>query len=167
MLHSSPGPVPGPPLKAYRPRLFGYAELWNVEDFRIKVYTISHKVDAHGSAFDTGLLGSVRSHVEDRMTEVHAEGGHYGVGYLILHEGKLGYWLLFDWWAHGDICCQLLSRADSDRPSDLRPVSSPVMACVWESFVIAFERDAWIDTMMCEAPDPEAYLARTMPPGLR
>lgn len=167
MSPTSSNPIPGPPLKAYRPRRFDAAGLWNVGDFRIKVYTISHKVDSPQSAFDAGLLGAVRAHVSSRLAEVDAEGGHYGVGYLILHEGELGVWLLFDWWAHGDICCQLLSRADTDHPTDLRPVTGPVMACVWESFVIGFERDAWIETMMCETPDAEAYLARTFPPGLK
>ncbi len=95
------------------------------------------------------------------------EGGSEGLGFVVLHEGLQGTWLLLHWWAHGDILCGRLMRADPGghdfAPQDRRPL----VACVWELVVIDHERRAWVRAMMREPPDPAAYLADPMPPGPR
>ena len=95
------------------------------------------------------------------------EGGSEGLGFAILHEGLQGTWLLLHWWAHGDILCGRLLRAEPGgadfAPQDRRPL----VACVWELAVIDHERHAWVRAMMRETPDPAAYLADALPPGPR
>ena len=71
-----------------------------------------------------------------------------------------------DWWAHTDICCQLLAHAPSDTAA-FTAVERPLLACVWEAVVLAAERDAWVATMLTERPAPEAYLSRWLSEGER
>jgi hypothetical protein len=40
----------------------------------------------------------------------------------------------------------------------------PLIACVWELPILAFERDAWVETVLSDAkrPDVPAYLERRL-----
>lgn len=69
-----------------------------------------------------------------------------------------------DWWAHTDICCQRLAHAP-EGSLQFGQVERPLHACVWESVVLGFERDAWVATMLTQHPDPEAYLQARLPDG--
>jgi hypothetical protein len=86
---------------------------------------------------------------------------------VVLHQGETANWLLFDWWIEGGIACQILCRSTLDQPTPFERVSQPYLACVWETVAIAHERDAWVATMMCDRPDPEAYLERRILSGAR
>lgn len=160
-----------PPVEAlaplpYRARRFASLGLWVLRGFRLKVYGISHRPQAVGELFHSAaLIDAARHHTHDRLADAIAEGNHHDLGFVILHEGLQGLWLLVDWWAHGDICCQLLSHADDSRPLRFAPVRPSLVACAWELVPIGFERTAWVETMLTERPDPEAYLARRLPDG--
>ena len=87
-----------------------------------------------------------------------AEGGSSGLGFVVMHAGEMGTWLLMDWWAHGDILCQRLSLAPAGgayEPMDDRPLT----ACVWELPILMHERDAYVRHMLTARPDADAYLA--------
>ena len=52
-----------------------------------------------------------------------------------------------------------------DRPEKLEYMTpTGVIACVWDLYIIAFERKAWIDTVLNnpEGPDLDAYLGRQL-----
>ncbi|EPX87030.1 hypothetical protein Salmuc_03005 [Salipiger mucosus DSM 16094] len=117
----------------------------------MKVYHIG------AGAPSDALLASARDEAARMEAEARDEGGAQGTGFVVIHEGEVGTWLLMDWWAHGDILCQRLSLGDADgfAAQDARPLN----ACVWELPVLMHERDAWVRHMMGGAPDPEAYLA--------
>ena len=95
------------------------------------------------------------------------EGGSEGFGFAVLHEGLQGTWLLLHWWAHGDILCGRLLRAEPGGSEFAPQDDRPLRACVWELVVFEHERAAWVAAMLREAPDPAAYLARAMPEGPR
>ena len=119
-----------------------------------------HWIDAEGQAAPPAPLlrdawRQVAATLPDAMA---AEGGAEGAAFCILHRGQAGTWLLMDWWAHGDILCQRLARADADGPFEAMD-DRPLMACVWELEVIEEERRAWIARMMQPVPDRAAWLA--------
>ena len=95
------------------------------------------------------------------------EGGSEGLGFAILHEGLQGTWLLLHWWAHGDILCGRLLRAEPGGRDFAPQDDRPLVACVWELAAIEHERAAWVRAMLREAPSPEAYLADALAPGPR
>ena len=115
-----------------------------------------------------GVLAAAREHAGDVLpAAAEREGGSEGLGFVILHEGLQGTWLLLHWWAHGDILCGRLLRAEPGGAVFAPQDDRPLLACVWELVVIDHERRAWVRAMMREAPDSGAYLADVLPPGPR
>ncbi len=146
------------PPPVYAPRPLRHLTLWQVGPIRAKTYHVGRRTPredrvqaAHAAAARMG-------------PESEAEGGSHGLGFVVLHEGEAGTWLLMDWWAHGDILCQRLSL---DTGAGFRPADDrPLLACVWELPVIAHERGAWVRHMMRAAPSPDGYLADRLPAGI-
>ena len=92
----------------------------------------------------------------------------YGLGYIIFHEGRLANWLLLDWWADEIQIWHHLYRSDLANPAGFERVTSDLIACIWELRLIAFEREAWIETMLKspDRPDVRRYLAARLPDGM-
>jgi hypothetical protein len=89
--------------------------------------------------------------------------GRPGVGFLILHQGRTGDYAVLGWWDNEN---ELPLRVFV-RPPDggWRPARGGESACVWDLQVIAFERDAYVATVLAaDAPaDPvAAYLGRSL-----
>ena len=120
-----------------------------------------HWIDALGEAAPPpGLLRAALGHAAAVLpAAAEAEGGAEGLGFLVLHRGAAGTWLLMHWWAHGDILCGRLARAEPGAASFAPCDGRPLVACVWELAVLGEERDAWVRTMMTAAPSPDAWRA--------
>ena len=111
---------------------------WRPDGLAIKPYTIARDgADAPSLA----LIGTARRIAETEIPKAAAyDTGHHGLGFAILHEGEEAIWLLLHWWAHGDICCRALFRADSGTLEFEDVSKRSLMACVWELRVIDHER---------------------------
>ncbi|PWJ19120.1 hypothetical protein [Jannaschia seohaensis] len=142
--------------EVYAPRLT--ARLPDREAFGIPIKM--HWIDLQGQAAPPGaLLASAWACVAEVLPAAMAEeGGSEGAAFCVLHRGAEGVWLLMDWWAHGDILCQRLARADMDADPFELLTDRPLLACVWELEVIARERAAWIAHMMGPVPNRSAWL---------
>lgn len=157
--------APATPLSPYRARNFVFQGCVESGPMRIKFYAIRRSQDA----IPTAWLAQTREHIRDH---VHAgaerEGDHYDLGFAVVHVGEQGVWLLMHWWAHADICCQLMASARIEGPTSIgefQTVENPFHACVWESIVINHEHRAWVRSMLTEDPDPESYLRDVLPDG--
>jgi hypothetical protein len=140
----------------YRPRRVSSLGRTIAKGTALKLYGI----EVEGMALDPVSI--------DRAKEVltaHAPGpGH--VGFAILHRGEEALWLLLHWWMAGGILAQRLWRAplDGAEPDGFEPVDRPLMACVWELVPIAFERDAYVTTVLNGGTEAD-YLARQLTEG--
>lgn len=89
-------------------------------------------------------------------------GDRHGIAVLTMHMGLEGFWVLVDWWAHGDILMHRHFRAPVNEPETLCDVAAGGFGpCVWELAVQAHERDAWLRHVLANpaGPDLRAYLA--------
>ncbi|MCV2368895.1 nuclear transport factor 2 family protein [Roseateles oligotrophus] len=146
----------------YQPRRFFQQGRWSVNGLQLKVSGI--KTDAGEIAQTTWQ--AARRHVEQRLSDIEQAGEHHGLGFVIVHEGSQTTWLLLNWWAHGDIRCQLLSSLPHDCAGrEFAAEPRPLSSCVWEELVIKAERDAWVNCMLTGSPFAPAYLAATLPDG--
>ena len=146
----------------YRDRVLRFEQILQVEDWQIKVYTISNR-----PAFESHtILQNAMNAVPDWLP------GHnrtdlpvYNLGWLIVHEGREGAWVLFSWWTGGEMIETIMHFAGFDTPNTFQPspYSRNAMICVWELEVVIYERQAWINHVLKkpEAPDFTAYLADT------
>lgn len=135
----------------YAPRPLRALPAWTIGALAVKVYHIGARPPSDA------LVQAARNEAARMDQAAMTEGEAHGLGFVVIHEGEAGTWLLMDWWAHGDILCQRLSLG---RGLDFEPVDDrPLSACVWELAVISHERTAWLRHMMGGAADPEGYLS--------
>ena len=142
-------------IPAYNPRHFHFHDIWDFDGLSLKIYLITIDTDTD---IPEDMLKNAQKYIGSAMPAVRSEEGHdHEVGYVILHLGQMGNWLLIHWWAHYDIAMRLLASADVGTITFKSEDHRRFHACVWEHVVIDHERDAWIRTMM-GAGDKTLYL---------
>lgn len=167
-----PSPAPRPPANPYHARHVRFLRLAELNDWRVKVYGIS----AHGERPDPAAISAAEQLARELLPApaiwAAAPGAgaavsedRYGVAILIVHKGREGTFLLLNWWAGENMLQHRVYLAPPGQPhefSDITPTG--VLACVWELAVLAFECNAWIETVLADpaAPNLDAYLARRM-----
>ena len=144
----------------YEPRALGSLGLWRDGDWAIKAYGIQLNPVAEGAPLIApALVEAAREHVIGLLGQTEAEGAFYKTGFAVLHQGAMANWLLFQWWTHTDVWCQILSYSDAAEPEAFGVTQRPIRACVYETAVIWHEQLAWIRNVLNGAPDRGAYLA--------
>ncbi len=147
----------------YRPRRMGFLDHWLDDEWAIKAYGIQvHELEDSEPVVRDDLAEAAREHVLRLLPLTREEGSFYKTGFAVLHEGDMANWLLFQWWTHQDVWCQLLSYANSDDPLTFMHSTRPVRACVYETAIIWYEQKSWIRHIMNGAPDRRAYLLDVM-----
>ena len=120
----------------YHPRRMEFLDLWSEGEWAIKAYGIqSRPVDDDAAMIDKDLVQAAREHVLQSLGLTQEEGAFYKTGFAVLHEGAMANWLLFQWWTHQDVWCQLLSYSNSDDPLNFVHSTGPVRACVYETAI--------------------------------
>lgn len=146
----------------YQPRNFRTLGEWQAGDLRLKAYEISTGADG---VCEELVTRAARTAETQAVPAAKEEGECHGLGFAILHVGTSAIWLLTHWWAHNEICCLQMSRADPDGIEFESVAHRPLMACVWELQIIKHEGRAWRRTMLSETHSPLAYLADRLPDG--
>ena len=155
-------------VRPYRPRPVRFLRLAEVGGWRVKTYGVS----AHAEHPDPALVDAALA-LADRLLPrpavAPASGAavsteRYGVAVAIAHEGLDGAFALLSWWAGENMLAHHAFVAPGP-PYVFRPLApTGIVACVWELAVLAFEREAWVETVLAnpDGPDLDAYLARRL-----
>lgn len=141
----------------YRTRPIRFLELWNIENWRLKAYGITYTKEP----LDQSLVDAARQVTSDRLIESASRTNHYGVGFVGIHQGKTGNFVFVDWWADENELHHHVYVSASAEPSNLKYMTTTgLAACAWDLFLIAHERDAWVEHVLkrSESPDLESYL---------
>lgn len=147
----------------YAPRNMRALGLWQSEDWAIKTYAIQVDPKKTGSDFIAPeLLDTAKAHVLNLLPLTREEGAFYKTGFAVLHEGAQANWLMFQWWTHDDVWCQILSYSDSKAPLLFKHSTRPVRACVYETAIIWHEQKSWIAHVLNGNADRRAYLGDMM-----
>lgn len=142
--------------RGYRTRPVRYLKTLEDGGWRMKLYGIS----ADGPEPRPELLIAAKEVAFETLPEPSG-GGRYGVGFVIVHDGRDGCYVLVDWWQGEDMLYQHLYLSPKGQPRGLeRHTESGLTACVWELAVISFERQAWLDSVLKnpESPNIEHYM---------
>jgi hypothetical protein len=145
----------------YTTRPVRFLELWEWQGWRMKVYGIS----AHGQYPPEALVQAAKEIARQRLPQPAVSDKHYGVGYLVIHDGEHGDYVLVDWWSDQDIVQHHLYGALKGHAGKLEYHWPPGAGfCVWEIAVCWFEREAWVEMVLNnpQGPDLERYLARKL-----
>lgn len=150
-------------LTPYRPRRFRSDGVWEIDGLSFKTHLISQ---IGKEAMPDALLTNAWEYTALMLPAIRKqEGLDHGLGYIILHAGEMGNWLLIHWWAYEDIALRMLASADVGKTQFKSEDHRRFHACVWEHVAIDHERNAWVETMMIRDGSPEAYLQASLAEG--
>ncbi len=142
----------------YAARSIRFLELWEPGEWRIKVYGITYR----GPGPQPALVATAKEVARELLLRAASQEGHYGVGFMGIHEGRGANLVFMDWWAAENELHHHVYLSSPQDPTALEYVTpTGLAACVWDLAVIAFERQAWIDTVLTDPrqSDLEPYLA--------
>lgn len=130
--------------------------VWQLGGWRVKVFGVAYE----GETVAPRLLDDAKSLAARALPQPAADGSRYGVGFVVVHDGRGGNWVLVDWWANDNELNQVLYQSSDEAPSDFEHVTSGLISCVHEMKVIVHEYEAWLTTFLAnpDGPDVEAYL---------
>jgi hypothetical protein len=141
-------------LEPYQPRTIHFVDLFDSQGWKLKVYSILHP----DKTLSAPLIEAAKQTALDFLPE-NSEPGHYGVGFVSVHQGKSYDFVTIGYWTYStELRHQSYMRASS-ATATLAPISTELSSDVWDLRLLAFERDAWVTTMLeTTSADVNAYL---------
>jgi hypothetical protein len=141
----------------YEPRPVRFLGLWEVADWRLKVYGI-----AYGRALPrVELVDASRAVVARHLAAHPTRQAHYGVGFVGIHDGRGENQVFIDRWVNSNELLHEYYVSPPDDPAALRaPPADHNSVCVWDLGVQWVEREAWIRHVIGRAGggDVEGYM---------
>ncbi|MFB7938520.1 hypothetical protein ACFWIN_03600 [Streptomyces sp. NPDC127049] len=148
----------------YTPRLVKALPPVHVNGRALKAYAMFADPELAGDLPKPEFL---ERHAATVLSESPARGDH-PAGFLILHRGAEGTYLLVSQWYDADMLKHWVRGAvvDAEGNTSFTPLAErDLIACVWELEVVKFERDAWVNTVLARGSDDraavDAYLETT------
>jgi len=141
-------------MTVYKQRYFHVLENWKTEEISFKIYFIS----VEKQNVDLKLVVKVKKYLKQSMPDKLAQNQHHKAGYIIIHQGDMGIWLLTHWWAYDNIVLSTLSNAKFNDSEFIDFDDQPFHACVWEHLIINHERNAWVEHVMTKNTSLSNYL---------
>lgn len=150
---------------SYSPRLVKALPPLNVRGTALKAYGMFAEPE-HCSTLPTPeWLQQLASSV---LLEAPQHEEDHPVGFLILHYGMEGDYLLVSQWYDANMLKHWVRGLTVDAQGNATLTALPqrdLIACVWELEVIKFERDAWVNTVLAQGQldqdSIDAYLTTT------
>lgn len=142
----------------YRPRAIRFLDRWNVGGFRVKVYGIAYQ----GDSPEAGLCEAAQRVTAQCLAENAISTVHYGVGFVGIHEGRDGNFVFVDWWVNENELHHHVYMSKKEDPLRLEDkTAAGIVACVWDLYVMSFERNAWVECVLkrFQKPGIDEYLS--------
>jgi prepilin-type processing-associated H-X9-DG protein len=147
--------------ESYEERSIRFLELWQHAGWRLKVYGIA----CGGRTPRLELIEAAKVVAKERLASVPESRRHYSVGFLGIHDGRTANFVFVDWWADENELHHHVYISPTDEPARFTYASpTGLVACVWDLRVMAFERQAWLETVLkpSRGPDFDAYLQQRL-----
>ena len=145
-------------LESYQTRQIQFLEIFSQQGWQLKVYSILHP--------DQQLSPELVQVAKDTALEFlpdSSEPGHYGVGFIGVHQGKSYDFVTVGYWNYStELRHQTYMRPSSDTPTLEALTASELSSDVWDIRLLAFERDVWLEVLKSAEPKVEDYLARRL-----
>jgi len=148
-------------MQPYEPRPIRFHGLRSVDGWRLKRYSITFgpgPID--WPAFEPAMALADAALPRPAVTESRP-----GVGFVIAHQGRTALYCVLGWWDNeNELPVRIFVRALDDG-AEWRAARGGESFCVWDLQVIAFEREAYVATLLATvaAGDPtRSYLGAMM-----
>ena len=142
----------------YQPRQINFKEILIIEDWTIKVYTITKDNNLiKPETFDVintelpnwlNLKNSFNSTTDKK-------------GFLIIHFGTEGIFSIMNWWVGQNMLNSNVFFSEYSNSDSFNKISGDgLVACIWELEIINFEKISWTENVLKKFPNPnfEKYI---------
>jgi hypothetical protein len=145
-------------LQPYAPRPIRCHGLSDLAGFRTKDYSVVYGPDAVDWVDFARGFALVAATLPSPAVAV----GRPGVGFRIAHQGATGRYAVVAWWANeNELPIRLAVRRAA---GEWRLALDEESICVWDLQILAFERDAYVETVLAGG-SPDEYLQRRFAAG--
>jgi len=128
----------------YEPRPIDFHGLRDVDGWRLKQYSI-----AYGPGpVDWPAFEPATALIDAALPRPAGTNERPGVGFVIAHQGRTALYCVLGWWDNeNELPVRVFVRGLEDG-AEWRPARGGESFCVWDLQVIAFERDAYVATLL-------------------
>lgn len=151
------------PFETYKPRKIEFEQIVNIDNCKIKIYTITNRLHFES----TQVLKNTLSKLSNWVLYIkNSNLPTYNLAFLIIHEAREGVLILLNWWTGENMIETKVYFADFNNPDEINiyPYHPKSLICIWELEIFAHERRTWIEHVLLQAnnPDFENYLNDTL-----
>jgi hypothetical protein len=141
------------PPGVYAKRRIQFLCMWKHQKTTFKVYGITTGEAFRSPALVDATLSQAASHLRANPTR-HAG---YGVGFISVHEGRGENQIIIDRWINENELLHQIYVSSEKTPTNFRRAPyDHNSVCVWELYLQAFERRAWLECVLqSELPWPK------------
>lgn len=145
----------------HRTRPIRFIKLWHNEGWRTKLYGISETSEVP----DQRCLDAALKIAACTLPQPAVSQQRYGVAFVTVHQARMFNQVIVDWWERQNELRHRVFKAEPEAPYEFKEITETGEAfCVWELGVLAFERRAWLDFILCptSGPDWAGYLGHVL-----
>lgn len=137
----------------YRSRPIKFKETIEINDWRIKVYTITKGENFYHPEF----YKSVKEKLPGWLSLKNSfNNDNNNIGFLILHSGNEGVFSVMNWWVGENMLNTHIFFSDYQSEGNFKKISGDGLApCVWELEVIYHEKKSWTENVLKKLPDAD------------
>lgn len=149
-------------MEEYKTRKIDFSEIVSLDDWKVKVYTISKTEEFHHPVFYKHVLDQLPKWLNQ---ENSFNASNDKVAFLILHSATEGILSLINWWVGKNMLNTNIFLTNPNKPSEFKKISGDGLApCVWELEIINHERISWTRNVLKQIAKPQydAYLNDTI-----
>ena len=140
----------------YLPRPIRFQELWTIGEVTLKCYSICRPGERVSPKLWLAAREAVTASLRDEPTELRS----HGAGFVTVHQGEGESQVNLDLWVNeNELLHRVWAAPEGGAVSLERPSADHNSVCVWEIYVLSFERHAWIAYVLNnpDGPDLESY----------
>lgn len=143
-----------PLFEIYKPRQIEFQELNSINDWNVKVYSITNNKKFQSYQILKNSIKEVPRWLQKvEKTKIPV----YKMAFLIVHEAREGVWLLFNWWTGGEMIATEVYFSNYNEPFSIKksPYNTSSLLCVWELEIFSHERKLWIEHVLLHPNNPK------------
>ncbi|MFN2563906.1 MAG: isochorismatase [Gemmatimonadaceae bacterium] len=149
-------------MRPYEPRPIRVHGIRDVDGWRLKRYSIMCGSDSiDWRAFEPAITLTEAALPQPAVTPARP-----GVGFLILHQGRTALYCVLGWWDNENELPVRVFVRGLENDAEWRAARGSESFCVWDLQVIAFEREAYVATVLASGADivaaTRAYLGASL-----
>ena len=145
-------------MEKYKTRKIQFKEQITIDDWRVKIYTISKVGDFNHPSFYRNVLDELPEWLKLKNS---FDSSNDKIAFLILHAGTEGIFSLINWWVGKNMLNTNIFLTSPEQPNEFNKISGDGIApCIWELEIINHERISWTNNILKNETKPnyENYL---------